>query len=231
MNKLSRIFPGHKTHSAPKDERDNLTRLLNLGRRRQGRLNRRYSTFVRSMQILLPVLALGLVVIVLAWPKMDEKIVAQSDIMPQKTGQNELVNPRYESADDKGNPYTVTATRALQDMGDSSIVQMEGPVAEMNLAGGDTISGQADQGVYRQQENTLFLQGNVVLKHSNGYTLHTTRLDVAIKTSTALTKDPVTVTGPEAKLNAAGMAADNLAGTIIFTGPARLTLQKSIKGL
>ena len=42
-----------ETHAVT-DERDNLTRLLNLGRRKRPRINRRYSFFVRGMRLLLP---------------------------------------------------------------------------------------------------------------------------------------------------------------------------------
>lgn len=215
------------------ETRDNLTRLLNLGRRKRVRVNRGYSFFVRGMQVLLPVLALGIVVVVMAWPKMDDAITAipREEIIPQKTGQNELLNPRFESADDKGHPYIITAARAVQEMGDSETVQMDKPVAELDLGRNEKISGNAAQGTYFQQDEILKLEGDITLRHSNGYTLNTTLLDIALKTGTATTTRAVTILGPDAKLVSAGMKADNMTGIIVFTGPARLTLKKSIKGL
>ncbi len=215
------------------ETRDNLTRLLHLGRRKRVRVNRRYSLFVRGMQVLLPVLALGIVVVVMAWPKMDDAIVPvpRDDILPQKTGQNELIDPHFESADARGNPYVITAARAVQDLGDSAAVLMDRPVASIDLGNGEKISGHAASGTYRQQEETLRLEGDIALSHSNGYMLYTALLDIAIKGGTATTDRPVTITGPDATLTAAGMMADNTDGTLVFPGPARLTLKKSIKGL
>jgi len=232
MDDLSSKFPGNPPRDAP-DTRDNLTRLLHLGRRKRVRVNRRYSFFVRGLQVLLPVMALGIVVIVMAWPKMDDAITAipSEDVIPQKTGQNELINPRFESADADGNPYLITAERAVQDLEDSAAVLMEKPVASLDFNDGEKISGSARHGTYRQQEETLKLEGDIVLKHSNGYTLRTALLDIAIKGGTAVTNQPVTVTGPDATLTAAGMKADNIDEVVIFTGPAKLNLKKSIKGL
>jgi lipopolysaccharide export system protein LptC len=228
MDDLSSQFP-----QSAVDTRDNLTRLLNLGRRKRVRVNRRYSFFVRGMQILLPVLALGIVVIVMAWPKMDETITAipREEIIPQKTGQNELINPRFESADNKGNPYIITAARAVQEMGESAAVLMDKPVADIDLGHGEKMSGNASNGTYKQKENLLNLEGDITLTHSNGYVLTTTQLDIGIKNSTAESLRPVTITGPAGTLTAQGMNADHISGTIIFTGPARLVLKKAMKGL
>lgn len=228
MDNLSSKFPGNV-----EETRDNLTRLLHLGRRKRIRVNRRYSLFVRGMQVLLPVLALGIVVVVMAWPKMDDAIspVPREELLPQKTGQNELINPRFESADARGNPYLITADSAVQDLEDSAAVLMEKPVASLDLGNGERISGRADHGTYRQQEETLKLEGGITLKHSNGYTLGTSLLDIAIKAGTATTNRPVTITGPDGTLISAGMKANNIDGVIIFTGPAKLNFKKSIKGL
>lgn len=229
MDDLSSQFP-----AGPQDNRDNLTRLLNRGRRKRVRIDRRYSVFVRGMQILLPMIALGLVAVVLAWPKMDDTsaIIRKEEIIPQKTGQNELVRPRYESADNNNNPYVITAERAVQDMADSAVILLERPQATMTFGNTDTLTGQAKSGVYRQNASLLRLTGEIVIAHSNGYALGTDIIDIDTRTSNATTDQPVTVTGPDATLTAAGgMNANSLSGTVIFLGPAKLTLNRPMRGL
>src|SRR5690348_4194987 len=107
-----------------RDHRDNLTRLLNLGRRKRVRVDRRHSIVVRGLRFLLPLAALAIVAVVVAWPKMDDSIVPipREDIIPQKTGRNELINPRFESANSDMQPYVITAERAVQSMKDSQLV-------------------------------------------------------------------------------------------------------------
>lgn len=56
------------------DNRDNLTRLLNLGRRKRPRISRRYTFVVQGLRFLLPITALAIVTIVVSWPKMNEGI-------------------------------------------------------------------------------------------------------------------------------------------------------------
>ncbi|HEY8190338.1 MAG TPA: LPS export ABC transporter periplasmic protein LptC, partial [Micavibrio sp.] len=129
------------------DNRDNLTRLLNLGRRKRMRVNRRYSIVVRGLRLLLPLAALAIVVVVAAWPKMDDPIgaVPREDVIPQKAGRNELINPRFESANANHQPYVITASRAVQSMKDAELVLLEKPVADISLKIDEKLSAQADR--------------------------------------------------------------------------------------
>ena len=219
--------------SEPHDGRDNLTRLLNLGRRKRARVNRRYSFFVRGMRLLLPMAALAIVAVVMAWPRMDEQMapIPKEEIIPQTTGRNELINPRFESANAEGQPYIITATRAEQTLDDQKIVVMQEPVANITLDEGSILDAESKQGTYDQQGETLVLDGNVKLRHNNGYTLESTYLHIRLQDRVATTPQPVSVFGPDATLEAKGMSANPNDGKLIFTGPAKLTLNQTIKGL
>lgn len=213
-------------------ERDNLTRLLNLGRGRRVRVNRRYSVVVRSLRLVLPLAALAIVAIVMAWPKMDSTVapVRKEDIIPQETGRNELINPRFESASKDMQPYIITATRAEQAMDNQKLVLLESPVANVTLAPGSILDAESINGIYDQGNETLILDGSVVLRHSNGYTLETPYLNVNLKGQTADTEQKVNVFGPDATLEGAGMVADGVRGTLVFTGPAKLIMNRGIAG-
>ncbi len=215
------------------DHRDNLTRLLNLGRRKRMRVNRRYSFIVRSLRLILPLAALAIVVVVMAWPKMDDSInaIPREDIIPQKTGRNELINPRFESANASNQQYVITASRAVQSMKDSQLVLLEKPVADIALKIDEKLSAQADRGVYKQESEILVLDGGIHLKHDSGYTMESERLNISLKDNKAWTDRAVTITGPAGTLQSAGMTTNNQTGETIFTGPIRLTLTDSISGL
>ena len=214
------------------DHRDNLTRLLNLGRRKRARVNKGYTFLVRGLKLLLPLIALGIVAVVIAWPRMDEAIapVPKETILPQAAGSNELIKPRYESTDRNDNPYVITADRANQSAGNQNLVMLEKPVAEMTMKSGEKLSASARDGTYSQTDQALILSGDVVINHSSGYVLRTQALDIALKSDLATTDQTVAITGPDADLKAAGMTADNTAGTLVFGGPARLVLKQGIKG-
>lgn len=215
------------------ETRDNLTRLLNLGRRKRVRVNRRYSIVVRGLRLLLPLAALGIVAVVMAWPGMDEQMgpIPKEELIPQTTGRNELINPRFESANADRQPYVITASRAEQTLDNQKLVVMEGPVANITLSPGSILDAEALKGTYDQTDETLVLDGNVKLRHNNGYTLESSYLHVQLKDHIATTPKPVTIFGPDATLEAKGMSGNPNTGVLIFTGPAKLVLNQKIKGL
>lgn len=215
------------------EERDNLTRLLNLGRRKRPRINRRYSSFVRGMRLVLPLTALALVAVVLAWPRMENNIapVPKESIIPQSGGRNELISPHFESTTNSQLPYVVTAARAVQSQKDEALVLLEKPVADVNLSGGAVINATSDNGVYRQDTEILVLDGHAVMTHSSGHVLRSARMNVSMKDQLAWSDTPVDGDGPAGTIAAQTMNANNATGILIFTGPAKLVLTQSGKGL
>src|SRR5690606_11837427 len=102
--------------------------------------SRAYTAFVRAMRIALPLAALAIIVIIFAWPNMHEdslSVTAGKTQPPATIGKNELVNPRFESKDEKNQPYTITATRAVQGSTHEELIILEKPVADMVLNSGN----------------------------------------------------------------------------------------------
>lgn len=216
------------------EERDNLTRLLNLGRRKRPRINRRYTAIVRSLRLVLPLVALVIVTIVIAWPRMDDNITAipKDDLIPQGTsGRNELINPHFESTDSNQQPYVITADRAVQSQKEESLILLEKPKADVTLGEGETVNAQSQRGAYRQDTEILVMDESVILQHFTGYTLKSERMNVSMKDQTAWTDLPVSGAGPSGTLEAKAMNANNVTGKVIFSGPAKMILIQSEKGL
>lgn len=211
------------------DTRDNLTRLLNLGRRKRPRISRRYTVFVNSMRFVLPMIALAIVAVVMAWPKMDEgfAVVEKKDIIPQNTGHNELMSPHFESVTKDQKPYVITAARAVQDMNDQSIVLLEQPVADITMKDSSTLNLKAEHGVYRQNEKILVLDGQVNMVNQDGFTVQSQRMNISVDDKIAWTDTSVHGEGTQGTLDAQAMNANNATGIVVFTGPAKLILNQT----
>ena len=224
---------GSTANPAATDERDNLTRLLNLGRRKRPRINRRYSFFVRGLRLLLPLVALAIVAIVMAWPRMEDNIapVPKNELIPQTTGRNELIDPHFESTTSDQQPYVITASRAVQSLKDQSLVLLENPVADVTIKPGEILNAKSQRGVYRQDTEILVMDGKVNLQHNSGYLMTSERLNISMKDQMAWSELPVSGKGPAGTIAAKGMRADNAKQTLVFTGPAKLILNQSGKGL
>lgn len=194
---------------------------------------RAYTRFVRAMRLLLPLVAVGIVGIVVSWPRVEERMTAPPNVSPQAqtVGQNELINPRFESQDSKAQPYTITATRAVQSSANPDIVFLETPVGDIKLSDGAKLGAAAEKGAFDQKAQTLNLEGRVKLVHDKGYEMTTEALLVDMAARTAYADTDVAGHGPAGTLAASGVKADMANGAVIFTGPVTLTLKSGVEGL
>ena len=210
------------------------SRLTHLGQDKNAKPHGKgYSIFVRFLRLALPLLAVGIIGLLLSWPRIEETLTTLPDevIIPDTVGQNELIKPRFESTDEKNQPFTITAKRAVQSKRDPSVVLLENPMADITLQTGTWMAAQAEKGAYRQNSERLLLQGGVKLFHDNGYEVTTEKLLVNLKNREAWSDHPVYGQGPAGTLEATGMQAHAETDHLIFTGPAKLTLNRAIEGI
>ncbi len=209
-------------------------RLAQPPKERKG-YNQSYSRYVRWMRLLFPLAAMAIVAVLFTWSDGSEEelvVPIQQQATAQKAiGKNELLNPRFESKDEKDQPYTVTASRALQGESDDKLIILEKPVADMLLDTGNWVAVEADKGAYHQETQKLLLQGDVKLFHDEGYQMKTPQLHVDMKKSYAWSDMDVYGQGPAGTLEAKGLKANNETGRLVFTGPAKLVLNGAIRSL
>ena len=224
-------------NDTPAQNKPPAERLAHLVRDNQARVSHSsaYTYFVKAMRLALPVVAIAIVAIVMAWPKMETAI---TPVTPESLAenqrpatQNELINPRFEGVDSKNNPYALTATRAVQSAQNPDILLLDMPIGDVSLGNDEKLAVTANKGNYRQKAGVLYLDGDVKLKHSNGYDMNTTRLMIDTQARETRTDQPVKISGPAGTIDATGFDARNNEGIIIFTGPAILILKESLKGL
>lgn len=198
---------------------------------RSAAISTRHTVIIRSLRFILPLVALALTVIVVTWDEGGRvEPVKKDELIPQAESiQNELMKPVFNSVDEKGQPYSITADRAVQGTQNPDIVTLINPVAKLDMDGGSALGGRAKAGLYEQKAQKLNLEGGVALNHSNGYTLTTEELRIDIAAQKAWSGRDVHVAGPDGTIDATGLEADTGTGAIIFTGPARVILKSDVK--
>ncbi|MCI5059964.1 MAG: LPS export ABC transporter periplasmic protein LptC [Alphaproteobacteria bacterium] len=207
-------------------EKDRLSD-LNVADNHGAVINRGYTRFVKSMRIIIPLIALALMVVVITWPEMEDQVavIPKETLIPQaEMGENELLNPNFETVDSQMNPVKVTAQRATQNQDDPDLVNLDKPNADLKMKDGSGLLIEADRGVYEQEAEKLFLESNVILQHESGYELQAKELRVNMQSREAFSDKDVYVTGPEAQIQATGLEGNVETGILLFKGPAQLTL-------
>lgn len=194
----------------------------------------RYSRFVGLMRVLLPALAVALLGLLLAWPRLggreDVLDLALADLKERAAGMSTMVNPRYFGTDSGNRPYVITAELARPVDRESTLVALDAPKASLELNGGIEVSLAADSGLFRQKDQTVDLSGGVHLRDSRGYSVRTEAARVDLARNTAAGDAAVHGEGPFGSLNAEGFRLIDGGRTIHFTGRSHAVLRPGPKG-
>ncbi len=195
-----------------------------------------YSNFVRIMRFALPMAAVAMVVVVFMGSGIEEPVVSPiertiKDAVEPVIAKNELLNPKFESADKKKQPYKITADRALQGETNKDLIMLDKPVGLITMEDGIKVTMRSETGAYRQDTERFFLQGDVHLQHEQGYELKSEEAHVDLQKNYAWSEKDVRGEGPDLSIDAKGVRADGETGEIIFTGPATLVLDNGFGGV
>ncbi len=189
-----------------------------------GRLARR-RLMIRGAKLALPALALALLASLAVWPELQREVGrAQAEAQAVAKVQGATVKgARYRSIDERGRPYTLTASIARQ--AGENRVDLTDPKGDLTLQNGTWLMLQARQGVYRRRDNALDLSRDVTLYRDDGTTMTTASAALDLKSGAAAGAEPVHAEGPFGRLDAAGgFTATDRGAQILFTGQSHLLL-------
>jgi lipopolysaccharide export system protein LptC len=184
-----------------------------------------YSRFVRFLRLALPLSAAGLMALVILWPLIERP--EDVDCPESECGERamqETVNIRYFGLDRRQQPFTITASKATQSVDDKGVTYFTDPVADILLKDGSWVALNAKGGSYNEGSQELLLQGEVHIFHDDGYEFRTEKAFVNIDEKTSWGSEPVEGQGPAGLITAAGFRILNGGASLVFTGPAKLTI-------
>ena len=191
--------------------------------------SKRHSTMVRSMRLILPIAALAVMGVIIAWKSDNNPVTAipREEVSPQTISQNELIKPKFQSEDENGQPYSITADKATQNAEDMNTLFLQKPVADITLKSGGVVSLTAANGEYKQEQKGLALDGQVEVQNDAGYKIQTEKMNIDVTGQIITSDSPVTGHGPDADISASGLNVNGNSKTVIFNGPAKLTFRKA----
>lgn len=188
------------------------------------------SRFVALMKYLLPVLAMSLLGLVVAWPELmpgDDRLeIDFTAVGPAGGPKPQVLNPRVLGIDAQARPFTITADLGSRtETGDGrDIYLFDQPKADITLNDGSWVAITSDNGRYEEASQTLYLRDNVNLFHDSGYEFTTAAARFDVVRDEASGDQPVHGQGPFGTLDADGFRIMEGGERIIFTGKARMTI-------
>jgi lipopolysaccharide export system protein LptC len=197
------------------------------GARRAGERDpARRRVLVMVAKRVLPLAALLLLAVVIAWPELHRdtsltRVAGSGQVGEPASG--EMAHGRYNGVNENGEPFTVTADTAHQTAPDH--IDLGSPVGDISLHGGSWLQVKGQRGVFDQQSGLLDLSGEVSLYRDDGTRMETDTATIDTKRGAGSSADKVHAEGPFGTLDAQGFVLLDRGAVIQFSGPGRLLLQ------
>jgi lipopolysaccharide export system protein LptC len=189
-----------------------------------GRIARR-RFLITVTKWMLPLTAMALLALIALWPEIEQATMKARLTLNHVSGEldgGKLLDARYNGVDEKGRPYTVTASTAWQI--DAERVGLTMPKGDITLENGTWMMLTAKEGTFVQHANQLDLVKDVTLYRDDGTTMHTESASIDVKAGAAAGSEPVHVEGPFGVLDAQGFTVMDKGTAIDFPGPAHVVL-------
>jgi lipopolysaccharide export system protein LptC len=187
----------------------------------------RYSRFVTVMKRVLSFGAFAIIAAVLAF-FFVERQPRRLELAYEKLGmvKNDLamMKPRLTGQDSKGNPFVITADRAVQDAHDPKKATLRNMEADLTMGKGSWLNARARAGMVDMNTGQLELSGGIDVYSANGYELHSRTASANVKQSIIHGHEPVTGQGPMGRLRADSFHADRSLGQLLLAGHVHMTL-------
>jgi lipopolysaccharide export system protein LptC len=189
----------------------------------------RYSRFVRAMRVALPVGALALLALLLAWPRLhgpegDIIAPAADSVDLERDGRVRLDHPRYVGAGSGARGFSVEAEAARVDPNSPRRIELERMRAELPADDARDIAVEAGRAVFDRDSGILDLEGGIDVVTEDGYRLHTQAAKVAIDAGLLRTLAPVEGSGPKGELVADRLEVSERGDVLRFSGNVRARL-------
>jgi lipopolysaccharide export system protein LptC len=190
----------------------------------------RYTRFVTLMKRALPIAALVLLAAVAVYvfqPRQQDRVAMTFERVGEVANDLAMTKPRLSGTDAKGNPFVVTAERAVQLGHNSRRARLESVDADITLDKERWLNVTANNGIFDANARTLVLDGGISVFSDDGYELHTRSAHFDLKKGFAHGEQKVTGQGPLGTMSADRFEVDKTTQQIRLKGNVHTTFQKA----
>jgi len=192
---------------------------------------RGYSRLVRSLRLLLPLLAAGILFFTMLFPTIDWRqsgLPDQDDLKldPRDANQIRMRTARLVGTDEAGRAYEVSAVEARQGEDGTETVLLDRPAGRVTMEDGASLNMEAASGVFDRNAETIDLTGSVTVEHGLGYRFRSESATVDLNEGRASGNEPIDGFGPEGEIHGEGFEILDKGRTVKILGKSRLIVTK-----
>lgn len=189
----------------------------------------RYSRFVTWMKRVLPIAAGVIVMAVVAYslvPRPTDRggINFEYGNIGKIDNDLAMVKPRLTGADDRGNPFVITADAAIQDGKSARRARLKNVEADMTFDNTRWLNATAERGFIDADKGKLALDGGIAAYSDSGYELHTSGVDVDLRRGFLAGNHVVKGQGPLGAFQADRFTIDHKTQLLQLSGNVHTTI-------
>ena len=174
------------------------------------------SRVVRTLRIVLPLLALAIVATALLWPREQAPIEIKVEKIDIEGDRIAMQQSSYRGTTDEGEPFTVSADKISQSLKQPNLFEMEQIKASIGSDEQGAIMMSAPKGQYDQQSRKLLLMGVIAISSDKGYRIEAGDTHIDLGLNQARSDQPVQATGPMGEIRAGNMTVTERGNRLEF---------------
>ncbi len=184
---------------------------------------------MKKLKVLLPVAALIISLIFIGVSFIRTFVPENLTIQSAKIENGKIVmeSPAIAGRNDDGISYSMTATRALQDIANPNMISLENVKAAMPMSKDVIARVVASGGVFDRATDRMKMTAPFDVNLSNGMTAQFQSANLDVKAGTLDTPDKIRISTPEASIVADSMKITDKGKTITLVGGVRIDLEAS----
>jgi lipopolysaccharide export system protein LptC len=188
------------------------------------RADNRYSVFVGTAKIILPILGLGLLSTLFLLPdSRDDTPIPYSEVELNEIIEGQrIAEPDFQTVTENGSTVSIVADSARPDILNPDVFRGKEVIGQMITPEGDVIDVRSAEGSFDRSVSALTLTGGLRAAHSNGFVMAAPGGRANLDANTAETDGSTLVTGPEIKLTAGKATIDGTSEVVVFSEGVKL---------
>ncbi len=191
----------------------------------------RHSRRVRWLKHWLPGLAIAGVVGFVAWSYIAVPGIEGVDVQGAAISDGKLVmaNPKLDGFTRENLPYTMSALRAVQDLKQTNMIQLEEIDAKVPMGPENSATIVAKSGIYDNGKNTLVIDSPMTVTTTDGMTATLMSANMDMAAGTMSTTDPVDIVMNGSRITSESLNITENGKVLVFEHRVRVDIQPKQK--
>lgn len=196
----------------------------NPSREKAFRMAQSHSRKVRLLKITLPILAILMAAAFFSysWILSPPGVDVQLEGAALADGKLVMANPKLDGLTNGDRPYTMTAARAVQELDNQGMIELEQINAKLPVAEADWAVVKAERGRYDRSKNALEMTKDITVTTSDGLVAKLNSATVDIDKGNLETAEPVDLERPGTRIRSDSMTILQNGKVLVFEKRVRM---------